>query len=34
MVTQGEIYNQKRELLCTCLATLNAYPFEKSDMAS
>jgi uncharacterized protein (TIGR00369 family) len=32
IVTQGEIYNQKNELLCTCLATLNAYPFEKSDM--
>lgn len=32
LVTQGEIYNQKGELLCTCLSTLNAYPFEKSDM--
>jgi uncharacterized protein (TIGR00369 family) len=33
IVTKGEISNQKGELLCTCLATLNAYPFDKSDMA-
>jgi uncharacterized protein (TIGR00369 family) len=32
IVTNGEIHNQNGELLCTCMATLNAYPFEKSDM--
>jgi uncharacterized protein (TIGR00369 family) len=34
LVTKGEIYNQHNDLLCSCLATLNAYPFEKSDMAN
>ena len=29
---EGKIFNQKQELLATGLATLNAYPFEKSDM--
>ena len=29
---EGKIYNQKKELLLTGLATLNAYPFVKSDM--
>jgi len=29
---EGKIYNQKKELLLTGLATLNAYPFAKSDM--
>lgn len=29
---EGKILNQKQELLATGLATLNAYPFEKSDM--
>ena len=26
------IYNQKKELIATGIATLNAYPYEKSDM--
>jgi acyl-CoA thioesterase len=34
IVTQGEIFNQNGDLLCTCIATLNTYPFEKSDMFS
>jgi len=29
----GEIYNQKGELIAKTLGTLNAYPFDKSDMA-
>jgi uncharacterized protein (TIGR00369 family) len=29
---KGDIYNQKKELIATGIATLNAYPFEKSDM--
>ena len=29
---KGEIYNQNKELIATGIATLNAYPFEKSDM--
>ncbi len=33
IVAKGDIINQKGELLCSCLATLNAYPFEQSDMA-
>ncbi len=32
VVVEGEIYNQKKEMLAICLATMNAYPFEKSDM--
>jgi len=28
----GEIYNQKNELIAKALGTLNAYPFEKSDI--
>ena len=29
---KGNIYNQKKELIATGIATLNAYPYEKSDM--
>lgn len=29
----GEIYNQKNELIAKAMGTLNAYPFEKSDVA-
>ena len=29
---EGKIYNQNDELLVLGIATLNAYPFEKSDM--
>ena len=29
---EGKIYNQNNELLALGIATLNAYPFEKSDM--
>ena len=32
IVVQGKIYNQENQLLAVCLATLNAYPFDKSDM--
>ena len=28
----GEIYNQNNELIAKAMGTLNAYPFEKSDM--
>ena len=30
---KGDIYNQKKELIATGIATLNAYPYEKSDMS-
>ena len=29
---KGEIYNQNKELIATGIATLNAYPYDKSDM--
>jgi len=29
----GEIYNQKNELIAKAMGTLNAYPFEKSDIS-
>ena len=29
---EGQIFNQKNELLAKGIATLNAYPFDKSDM--
>ena len=32
IVVEGKIYNHKKEILAICLATMNAYPFEKSDM--
>jgi len=32
LVTEGKIFNQRNELIATSIATLNAYPFEKSDM--
>jgi len=32
IVVEGKIYNQKDDMLAICLATMNAYPFEKSDM--
>ena len=32
IVVEGKIFNQNQQLLVTGLATLNAYPFEKSDM--
>lgn len=28
----GEIYNQKNELIAKAIGTLNAYPYEKSDI--
>ena len=31
-VVEGKIYNQNNDLLALGTATLNAYPFEKSDM--
>ena len=33
LVVDGKIYNQDDKLIAVCLATLNAYPFEKSDMS-
>jgi uncharacterized protein (TIGR00369 family) len=32
LTVKGDIYNQKNELIATSLATLNAYPIEKSGM--
>lgn len=32
--TSGEIYNQKNEIVAKAIGTLNAYPFEKSDMTN
>lgn len=32
LTVKGEVYNQKNELVATSLATLNAYPIEKSGM--
>ncbi len=32
LVVEGQIYNQDNTMLAICIATLNAYPFEKSDM--
>jgi uncharacterized protein (TIGR00369 family) len=32
IVVEGKIFNQNEKLLVTGLATLNAYPFDKSDM--
>ena len=32
IVVEGKIFNQNQQLLVTGLATLNAYPFAKSDM--
>lgn len=32
IIVEGKIFNQKNELLAISLATMNAYPFEKSDM--
>ncbi len=32
LTVRGDIYNQKNELVATSLATLNAYPIEKSGM--
>jgi uncharacterized protein (TIGR00369 family) len=29
----GEIYNQNNEIIAKAMGTLNAYPFEKSDIA-
>lgn len=34
LTVRGDIYNQKNELVATSLATLNAYPIEKSGMLS
>lgn len=31
LVVQGEIFNAKNELIATSLATMNAYPVEKSS---
>jgi uncharacterized protein (TIGR00369 family) len=31
MVSEGKIFNQKNELIAMAIATLRAYPFEKSD---
>ena len=32
LTVKGDIFNQNKEIIATGLATLNAYPFEKSDM--
>ena len=32
IISKGEIFNQKDELLAICTGTLNAYPIEKSDI--
>ena len=32
IISQGEILNQKDELLAICTGTLNAYPVEKNDI--
>lgn len=32
VVVEGKIYNQDKVVLAAGLATMNAYPFEKSDM--
>ena len=32
IVVEGKIYNQDKVILAACIATMNAYPFEKSDM--
>jgi len=32
IVVEGKIYNQQNDLLAASIATMNAYPFEKSDM--
>jgi len=32
LLAQGEIYNQKGELVANATGTFNAYPFAKSDM--
>jgi uncharacterized protein (TIGR00369 family) len=32
LTVRGDIYNQNNELIATSLATLNAYPVEKSAM--
>jgi acyl-CoA thioesterase len=29
IITEGKIYNQNNELIAICLATMNAYPFER-----
>ena len=34
IVVEGKIYNQDNVLLAVSIATMNAYPFEKSDMNS
>ena len=31
---KGETFNQNKNLVATGIATLNAYPFDKSDMNS
>jgi uncharacterized protein (TIGR00369 family) len=31
IVSKGEIFNQNKQLIATCIATLNAYPVSKSD---
>jgi len=31
IITKGEIFNQKKELVAMATATMNAYPVEKSD---
>ena len=32
ITVEGKIFNQHNEILAVSLATMNAYPFEKSDM--
>ncbi len=34
IITKGEIFNQRNELVAIATATLNAYPWEKSDFYS
>jgi uncharacterized protein (TIGR00369 family) len=33
LVSDGKIYNQKKELICTAIGTFNAYPIDKSDIS-
>ncbi len=33
LVSDGKIYNQNNELVCTAIGTFNAYPIDKSDIS-
>lgn len=32
IIARGDVYNQHEELIATATGTLNAYPFDKSDL--